>query len=353
MVCVAAFIFLCIVSIFSARYRVHLKKAWECLTKRVRLQKCETGFKDDVKNSLLAKVVMWRPGLVKPVGVMIEIAAVLLVVMVVWSLFEVAKGSAALVAFGTCTVARPDACALDSTEMCGIETERIGFFYSLWTLQPHVFMRGWFEDFGEAFRAAPMRFRNWDAINYIPGNASFYRPFDWGNEFALIVLDPGCRVCRDSYLNKLESGFFDRYNTAFVVYVIPGVQGEEFMFRNSQLIARYIEAGRGVVVPGDEYILDWAIVSRLFSGFDEYGRQYQDAFNSSYSAEEAEARLQSWLVEFGFSEEEVEEIVARANSGEVKAALETNQSMVDHQIRTRMIPTSIYGGRRHMGLFRK
>ena len=59
MVCIAAFIilalfgiFVAIVSIFKPKvgkaYLKIFKKAWGCLWKKVRLQKCETGFKDDV-----------------------------------------------------------------------------------------------------------------------------------------------------------------------------------------------------------------------------------------------------------------------------------------------------------------
>ena len=63
MVCIAAFIILAIIGIFVAiisifkpkigkDYLKALKKSWGCLWKKVRLQKCETGFKDDVKNTL-------------------------------------------------------------------------------------------------------------------------------------------------------------------------------------------------------------------------------------------------------------------------------------------------------------
>ncbi|MCL2444881.1 hypothetical protein FWD07_02025 [Candidatus Saccharibacteria bacterium] len=341
-----------------------MKKAWACLTKKVRLQKCETGFKDDVKNSVLARVVMRRPELVKPLGVAMEVLAVVLVIVMVWSVAEVVKGGAAMIAFGTCDVRQPSACVLGTGEACNIDGERLGFIESIRTGQPHRFVTNWFSEFGEAFSGIPVRFRNWDAMDYIPENASFYRDFDWGLPIALKILDPGCGVCRDSYLNKLDSGFMDRYNLAFLAYPIPGVQGEEWAFRNSYLIVRYIEAVRSVELEwfleleeGEGEILrtelatDWMIIDRLFTGFDEMGRQYQDAFNASYSAEEAEERLQSWLREWGFSEEELEQIVDRSRSGEVRATIETNMNVVDNVIRTKMIPTMIFDGRRWHGLY--
>ena len=63
MVCIAAFIilaliglFVAIISIFKPKlwksYTKAMKKAWGCLWKKVRLQKCEIGFKEDIKNSM-------------------------------------------------------------------------------------------------------------------------------------------------------------------------------------------------------------------------------------------------------------------------------------------------------------
>ena len=55
MVCIAAFIILAIIGVFVAvisifkpeigkKYLKIFKRSWECLWKKVRLQKCETGF---------------------------------------------------------------------------------------------------------------------------------------------------------------------------------------------------------------------------------------------------------------------------------------------------------------------
>ena len=71
MVCIAAFIILALVGIVVAflsifkreigvAYWKAFKKAWGCVWKKVRLQKCETNFKDDVKNTLLRKIILKR-----------------------------------------------------------------------------------------------------------------------------------------------------------------------------------------------------------------------------------------------------------------------------------------------------
>ena len=91
MVCIAAFIILAVVGVFVAvasifepklwkSYTKALKKAWGCLWKKVRLQKCETGFKEDVKNTLLSKIIIKHPKWVKPLSILIEIFSVIIVV---------------------------------------------------------------------------------------------------------------------------------------------------------------------------------------------------------------------------------------------------------------------------------
>jgi hypothetical protein len=75
MVCIAAFIILAIIGVFVAiisifkpkigkAYWKMFKKAWGCLWKKVRLQKCETGFKEDVKNT--KKIKRWGKKCQKP-----------------------------------------------------------------------------------------------------------------------------------------------------------------------------------------------------------------------------------------------------------------------------------------------
>ena len=131
MVCIAAFIILCLVGIFVAflsifrrdigrKYWAVFKKAWGCVGKKIRLQKCETNFKDDVKNTLLSKIVLKHPKWVKPLGAAIEVGAVLIVVITVWSLVESIKALLAIWVFGTCNVSQPESCALGA-EVCGIE----------------------------------------------------------------------------------------------------------------------------------------------------------------------------------------------------------------------------------------
>ncbi len=121
MVCIAAFIILCLMSLFvgivaifrrevGRRYWKTFKKAWGCVWKKVRFQKCETNFKTDIKNSILSKVVIKNPKLVKPLSVVIEVVSVVIVVIAIWSIVIIIKGGLALVAFGNCDVRQPENC---------------------------------------------------------------------------------------------------------------------------------------------------------------------------------------------------------------------------------------------------
>jgi hypothetical protein len=362
MVCIAAFIILAIIALFVPIYSAIFKKdarkfwkifkkAWYCIGKKVRLQKCETGFKDDVKNTILAKVLMKNPKLVKPIGAVIETVAVLIVVIAIWSLLTVVKSSLALYVYGTCDVASPSSCSLDASESCSIDSEHLGFFESIGQLKLHVYIGNWFGEFGEVVAAVPARVKHWDASEYISKDANYYNKYDSGKESSLDIFDPGCIVCRQSYINQLNSGFFDKYNVAMLVYPIGAVDGG-YKFKNSYIIARYITAVRLYDLDNHDRSPDWMIVHKLFTEYDEKGRQYQDAFNFSYSADEAERVLQDWLEEFGFDSIEVDKVIEESNSDKVKAEISANVDVVNNNIKTKKIPTTIYNGKRHSGLFK-
>ena len=92
MFCIASFVILClmsgfilIISIWKPKvgkiYLMWLKKAWGCVGRKFTLQKCEISFKDEVKNSILKKVVIKKPRLVKPISIGIEIIAAIVIVI--------------------------------------------------------------------------------------------------------------------------------------------------------------------------------------------------------------------------------------------------------------------------------
>lgn len=347
MVCIAAFIILCLVGVFvdilsifrrdiGRKYWAVFKKSWGCVGKKVTLQKCETNFKDDVKNSLLSKVVLKHPKWVKPLGTAIEVGSVLIVFITIWSLVESIKALLAIWVFGTCNVSQPESCALGA-EVCGIEAAE--------PKNPIEWTGRWFSEWGEIFTNIPDRFRSWNAEDYLVEPYSFATQYQDNKPLAIDIFDPGCTVCMQSYRNQKDSGFFEQNNTVLMVYPIELPDGG-YKFANSDLIARYIHAAD---LLDTDYTMQ--IVDRLFTESDNDGVNYQAVFLGA-SREKAEQLLQKWLQDFGASKKEIEQIQRAALSDEVTEIMAQVKTMVESTIHVKGIPTLIYDGKRHNGLYR-
>ncbi len=347
MVCIAAFIILALVGVFVAflsifrrdigkKYWAVFKKAWGCVGKKVRLQKCETNFKDDVKNTLLSRIVLKHPKWVKPLGITIEVGAVLIVVITIWSLVETIKALLAIWVFGTCNVSQPESCALGA-EVCGIEAAQPS--------NPLEWTGRWFSEWGEIFVNIPDRFHSWQAEDYRVEPVVYAQDFAAGKPLALDIFDPGCTVCLRSYRNQKADGFFDRYNTILMVYPISLPDGG-YKFNNSELITRYIYAA---ALTEPKYAAQ--IIDRLFTESDQAGVNFQAVMQTA-SSEEAKQLLQSWLADFGMKSDQIKEVVKSADSEQVTKILDSVKNMVEGKVHAKGIPTLIYDGKKHNGIYR-
>lgn len=347
MVCIAAFIILCLVGVFVAflsifrrdigkKYWAVFKKAWGCVWKKVRLQKCDTNFKDDVKNLLLSRVVLKHPKWVKPLGTTIEVGAILIVFITIWSIVESAKAGLALWVFGTCNVSQPASCALGA-EVCGIDAEEPS--------NPLEWTGRWFSEWDEIFAAIPDRLHSWQAEEYFVEPTVFAVNYRDGAPFALDIVDPGCTVCLQSYRAQKSTGFFDRYNTAILLYPIELPDGG-YKFANSDLIAEYFYAAALVDETYAAKILD-----RLFTESNDKGINYQVVF-SGISREEAEKLLETWLKDFKIKDADIQKIVKLSTSDEVKDILAQVKTIVENRIHVKGIPTLIYDDKKHNGMYK-
>lgn len=360
MVCIAAFIILCILSVFVAilsifkrdlgkKYWKVFKKSWGCVGKKVTLQKCETGFKDDIKNSILKKVIVKKPKLVKPISVGIEVASVLIVFIAAWSLVEGAKAGLSLWTLGTCNVVHPSACTLGA-EVCSIDQEEPQ------NLGEHI--GRWFADWGEIFSAVPDKFRSWNAEDFdfaTIGTVGDNRSAD--AEKAIDIIDPGCIVCLQSYKNQLDSGFFNDYEVLIVPYPIQNPDGS-YKFANSELIVRYIfatdiyGAPESITKDSTSNPIPQKFFSKIFTEYNEDHIIYQTIFNDRIDGEEAEAIIVSWLSEWGYTAEDVANITSLINSDEISEKIAHNKNLVENEINIKGIPTMIYNNKKHTGLFK-
>jgi len=334
MVCIAAFITLILVGIIVAflsifnrtlgrKYLKVLKKSWYCFSKRVTLQKCDTNFADDVKTSLLKKVILKKPEWVKPLSITIEAASVLVVIVTVWSIIEGAKAGLALWTLGTCNVSQPANCALGA-DSCAIDEEGLN----------------WFEEWGEIIGAIPERLKTWNVNDYNLIPAYTTGATDSEN-IALSIIDPGCSVCRQSFKNMQTGSFLENHQLRVVIYPIRNLDGS-YRFANSELITRYIYAADQTVAS--------KIIEKIFTEGDENNINYQSVMNSA-SHEKAKELLDGWL-EAWVGKDQAKEIIKKADSDEVKQTIGRNREIVDNEIKPKGIPTMIYNGGRHLGLFK-
>lgn len=348
MVCVAAFIilaviggFVAVISIFKPKvgkaYLKLLKRSWECFGKKVRLQKCETGFKEDVKNTILSRVIIKHPKWVRPLSVIMEIVSAIIIVVAIWALLTAVKSLLALWALGSCNVSKPEACSMGA-EVCSIDAS-----------EPSNLLEAtgrWFEEWGEIFAAIPDKFRTYNAeeynFNYItmPSEAEGERPV------VADIFDPGCSICMISYRNQKAAGFFDKYDVRLVPFAIQD-SANNYKFANSEIIVRYLLA-----VEQLRSGLAAQLIDHIFTERDAEGVSYQNLFNERYSREEAIAQLETWIVEEGFDKKGLEELRKIVEYPEITDKMAENREIVEQQLNVKGIPTVIEGGKKHTGLWR-
>ena len=346
MVCIAAFIILAIIGVFVAiisifkpkvgkAYWKMFKKAWGCVSKKVRLQKCETGFKDDVKNTLLSRVIVKHPNLVKPLSVIIEVLSVIIVVIVIWAVLTAIKSLLAIWALGSCNVTKPSACSMGA-EVCSIDES-----------EPSNVLEAtgrWFTEWGEIFEAIPDKFKTYNAEDY---NFNYVTVSGTNAEAsaAVDIFDPGCSVCMISYRNQKAAGFFNEYNVRLVPFAIQDADNN-YKFKNSEIAVRYMLAAEqfksGLAVE---------LLDHIFTGKNSEGISYQNKFNEDYSHDEAVAKLEAWLAETGLDKDGIKEVREIANYPEITDKMNENRDIIENQLKVKGIPTMIFDGKRHTGLW--
>lgn len=349
MVCIAAFIILAIIGVFVAAisifkpkigkaYLKAMKKAWGCLWKKVRLQKCETGFKDDVKNTLLSRVIIKHPKWTKPLSALIEVLSVVIVVIALWALLTAVKSLLALWALGSCNVTKPSACTLGA-EVCSIDESE--------PKTPIEAFGRWFTEWGEIFEAIPDKFRNYNVSDYNFNYISANPGIGADKPIALDISDPGCSVCMVSYRNQKEAGFFENYDVHIVPFAIQDSDGN-FKFKNSEIIVKYMLAVEQIRSGLAVKILD-----RIFTTKNPDGIYYQDVFNNDYSEEEAAREIEGWIKEEGLTDDGIAEIRKIVSYPETATKMSENREIIENELRVKGIPTMVYDGAKHTGLWTK
>lgn len=351
MVCIAAFVVLLVLSAVSAKYRRLLRRAWGCFSRKVTFRPCDTTFREDVKNSLLAPLALRSPRLVRPASVAIEVTAWVMVLSLVISGYIVVRSGLNLVAYDTCNKQNPQACSLSATQGCSIDAQTPGFWESVGRGDVVGAFGDEFSSLADTIAAVPGRFKTWDATQYTTSHASYLGGYRDGLPTAVEVIDPGCAFCAQLFQNIEKSGFADANNLTYIAYPITLSFAPKFP--NSPLVAEYlaaiqlVESAAGAPAKNPT---DWFILEQIFTGVRDDGTGWQVWLNEEASADEAEAQLQAWLADAGYDEEAIAEVAALADSAQVDEMIAEGKAVVDDEIRTLTVPTLIANGDLHLGV---
>lgn len=356
MVCIAAFIILAVlvlavplIRLFSRRLADQImtlfRRSTHCFTRRITLRTCDTTFAEDVKGTVLRRVVLRHPSWVKPLSALMELLSVLIVLTTIWSVLVGAKSLVSLYVYGTCNPTTPSSCSLNGSEACTIDAVPVAF-----NERPVRWIGEWFSEFGEAIMAIPTKLKHWGARDYLPSQVSYYDGYDRRKPTALDIIDPGCTVCANSFKKQLARGFFKKYNVVILLYPIKDGRGG-YKFPNSYLVAQYLVAVQLKPLKKSGQPMIWQMIKRMYTGKTADGDSNQNAFNVAYDQAKAERVLKDWLRDFGYSDQQLEEIAKLARSDQVAKIIEDNTRLVNDKVKTKKIPTEIFAGQRHDGGF--
>lgn len=350
MFCIAAFIILAIISIFSASHRDLAKKAWSCTVRRVTFRPCDTSFKEEAKSKLLSRVANRTPKLVKAADVGIEIASFILVVLTIWSLFTAVESGLNLFVWGTCNPENASSCSLGA-ETCSIDKSQKSFLELTQEGKPFDWFIAKAESFGNTIANIPTRLQNWKASDYLPENVSYYNTKDDTKPTALEVIDPGCLVCSQLFKNIKSANFENSVNLTYIAFPIKNPDEEgKYKFDNSYTVTKYLESIKIHKLSNLTTPADWQILERVFTWQDKDNLPYQVKINSFMDQNQTEDLICGWLADIGYNTDQIKQIKEEASSQKIINIIDQNRQIVETKIKTVSIPTIIFNGQRHDGL---
>ncbi len=350
MFCIAAFIVLMIMGIFSARYRRLAGDAWKCVARKTTFRKCDTNFKADLKNQLLGKMAVKRPRLTRFLDRWIEVLAFAFVIITIWSLLSVVRSGLFLYVYDTCRPSNSESCSLGA-EACSVESVEPSFWQSVKSGHILTWGKNSVSDVDKAIGRVPDRFKKWQPLTYTTNSSTYYHSFDKTKPTALEIIDPSCKFCAQTFRNMQQAGVENRYNLTYIAYPIPNPKYRgAYKFPNSYLIASYLDGIKQQPLTGAKVPADWQLLQRLFTWKDNRGNYYQYDIDYLYDAPKTENLLQSWLKGVGYSDQQVSSIAQASKSPSVSADIARERQIVEKQIKTVKIPTLLLGQRRFDGV---
>lgn len=116
MLCFASLLVLAILSLFSAKYKSLAREAFDCVTRRVTLRPCTTGFDTKIKSTILSKLLTKSPVLARFVSKRFDLISFVFVLLFLSSLIWSVRGGYLFWATGSCNgLNQGGYCAFDPT----------------------------------------------------------------------------------------------------------------------------------------------------------------------------------------------------------------------------------------------
>lgn len=351
MFCIAAFIILAFLGIFSAKYRRLAAAAWKCVARKTTFRKCDTSFKNDMKSRLLGKMSVSRPRLAKFFDRWIEVLAFVFVILMIWSLFFSFKSGLDLYVFGSCNPNNAESCSLGA-EACSINTVKPNLWQSIKTGHIASWAHRTINDYGETFSRLPDRVKKWDPQAYTTNTSTYYYRYSSTKPTALEIIDPGCRFCAKLFKNMKAANVEGRFNLTYIAYPIPDTENANgYKFPHSYQIASYLEAIKEQPLKDAKVSADWQILERIFTWRNPVTDMgYQAEINAFYTNKQVDDLIQKWLKNIGYSDGQIQSIANSAKSAKVKASIADQRQTVEKKIKTVKIPTLLLDSRRFDGV---
>lgn len=116
MLCFAALLVLAILSLFSAKYKSLAAEAFDCVTRRVTLRPCTTGFDVKVKSTILSSLLIKSPPLARFISKRFDLISLVFVALFFGSLIFSVRSGYLFWATGNCNgLNQGGFCAFDPT----------------------------------------------------------------------------------------------------------------------------------------------------------------------------------------------------------------------------------------------
>lgn len=116
MACFVAFAVLAVMGIFSSTHRALAKEALACITRRVTLRPCDTGFKEKLQGQMVGWLLRRSTRLARFVNRYFEVLAWIFFLITIWSLVVSVEGAYNFYRYGSCDGLNDSSfCVLDPT----------------------------------------------------------------------------------------------------------------------------------------------------------------------------------------------------------------------------------------------